>query len=79
MPTLHVRNVPEPLYEALRRRAEEMGTSIGAEAIAALERAMRSDLLGVREVLAEYHTHRPTARRGTPSAADLVREDRDRR
>ncbi len=79
MPTLHVRNVPEALYEALRRRAEEQGTSIGAEAIAALQRAMRTDLVGVREVLAEYHPHRPTAKPGTPSAADLVREDRDKR
>ena len=39
---------------------------------------MRSDLLGVR-MLAEYRTHRPTARRGTPPAADLVPEDCDRR
>lgn len=79
MPTLHVRNVPEALYEALRRRADEQGTSIGAEAIAALQRAMRTDLVGVREVLADYHPHRPVAKPGTPSAADLVREDRDRR
>lgn len=33
MATLHVRNVPEPLYEALRRAAEENGRSIGSEAI----------------------------------------------
>ena len=78
MPTLHVRNVPEALYEALRQRAAAMGTSIGAEAIAALELAMRTDLVGVREVLAEYRTQRPAARQGTPSAADLVREDRGR-
>ncbi len=78
MPTLHVRNVPEALYEALRHRAEAQGTSIGAEAIAALQRAMRTDLVGVREVLAEYYPHRPIAKPGTPSAADLVREDRDR-
>lgn len=79
MPTLHVRNVPDVLYEALRKRAEEQGTSIGAEAIAALQRAMRTDLAGVREVLADYEPRRPTARRGTPPAAELVREDRDRR
>jgi len=79
MPTLHVRNVPEALYEALRQRAEAQGTSIGAEAIAALERAMRIDLAGVREMLADYEPRRPTARRGTPAAAELVREDRDKR
>lgn len=52
MPTLHVRNVPEALYDALRQRAEALGTTLSAEAIAALERAMRTDLVGVRELLA---------------------------
>ena len=33
MATLHVRNVPDLLYEELRRRAEANGRSIGAEAI----------------------------------------------
>jgi plasmid stability protein len=79
MPTLHVRNVPEGLYEALRHRAEAQGTSIGAEAIALLQRALRTDLAGVREVLEEYERYRPTAKPGAPSAAELVREDRQRR
>jgi hypothetical protein len=35
--TLHVRNVPEPLYEALRACAEAEGRSIGAQAIVLLE------------------------------------------
>jgi Clp amino terminal domain, pathogenicity island component/Antitoxin FitA-like, ribbon-helix-helix len=34
--TLHVRNVPEALYEALRARAQGLGRSIGNEAIAIL-------------------------------------------
>jgi ATP-dependent Clp protease ATP-binding subunit ClpC len=34
--TLHVRNVPEPLYEALRARAQARGRTIGNEAIAIL-------------------------------------------
>jgi ATP-dependent Clp protease ATP-binding subunit ClpC len=34
--TLHVRNVPEPLYEALRARAEVRGRSIANETIAIL-------------------------------------------
>ena len=37
MATLHVRNVPEPLYEALRTCADEEGRSIGAQAIVLLE------------------------------------------
>jgi plasmid stability protein len=35
--TLHVRNVPDTLYERLRRRADANGRSIGGEAVAILE------------------------------------------
>lgn len=40
MATLHVRNVPDALYEALRAQARERGRSINAETIAVLERAL---------------------------------------
>ena len=40
MATLHVRNVPDELYEELRKRAERDGRSIGAEAIALLRFAL---------------------------------------
>jgi ATP-dependent Clp protease ATP-binding subunit ClpA len=40
--TLHVRNVPDPLYEALRVCAEGEGRSIGAQAIVLLESALLS-------------------------------------
>lgn len=78
MPTLHVRNVPDELYEALRRRAEVRRTSIGAEAIALLEAGLRTDLTGVREAITDYGRRRPVAKPGTPSAAELIRDDRDR-
>ncbi|HSP72311.1 MAG TPA: Clp protease N-terminal domain-containing protein, partial [Gaiellaceae bacterium] len=47
MATLHVRNVPEPLYEALRRCAEENGRSIGAQAIALLNESLSTGRRGV--------------------------------
>jgi hypothetical protein len=37
MATLHVRNVPDDLYERLRRHAEGNGRSIGAEAVQLLD------------------------------------------
>jgi plasmid stability protein len=40
MATLHVRNVPDELYERLRRAAAEDGRSIGAEATALLGAAL---------------------------------------
>jgi plasmid stability protein len=40
MATLHVRNVPDELYEELRATAERDGRSIGAEAITLLRSAL---------------------------------------
>ena len=40
MATLHVRNVPDDLYEELRAIAERDGRSIGAEAIMLLRMAL---------------------------------------
>ena len=40
MATLHVRNVPDVLYEALRARAEQEGRSIGGQTVALLEEGL---------------------------------------
>ena len=40
MATLHVRNVPDALYETLRDRAEREGRSIGGQTVALLEEAL---------------------------------------
>ncbi len=78
MATLHVRNIPERLYDSIRTRAGERERSISSEVIRLLERAVRSDRPGVRELLDEIESDRPVAKPGTPSAADIVREDRER-
>jgi ATP-dependent Clp protease ATP-binding subunit ClpC len=46
MATLHVRNVPEPLYEALRRCAEENGRSIAGQAVALLNESLSTGRRG---------------------------------
>jgi plasmid stability protein len=79
MATLHVRNVPRDTYEALRRLAAERKSSIAVEAIRLLQRALRTDRAGLRLLLDEIETRRPTARRGSPTAAELIRRDRDAR
>ncbi|MFQ5507006.1 MAG: hypothetical protein ACE5F1_19725 [Planctomycetota bacterium] len=79
MHTLHVRNVPSEVYEALRKRAEERQTSISAETIRLLKRALRVDGPGLQELLEQIEKYRPEARPGSPSAAELIREHRDRR
>jgi len=79
MATLHVRDVPDETYEALRERAAERRTSISAEAIRLLERALRTDRAKVNELLAEIEATRVEAEPNAPSAADLIRQDRDGR
>ncbi len=78
MSTLHVRNVPDALYEAIRRRAAEKERSISAETILLLERALDLDRPGVRELLDSIRSARPHVR-GTVDVAALIREDRDGR
>jgi len=79
MATLYVRDVPEHTYEALRQRAEERRSSISAEAIRLLDRALRTDRPGVNELLASIEQTRVAAAPGAPSAAELIRQDRDER
>jgi plasmid stability protein len=79
MATLHVRNVPDPTYEALRERAVERRSSISAEAIRLIERGLRTDRARVNELLAEIEASRVRARPGAPGAAELIRRDRDER
>lgn len=79
MATLHVRNVPDRTYEALRQRAAERRTSISAEAVRLIERALRTDRTRVNELLARIEESRVAAEPGAPSAAELIRQDRDER
>jgi plasmid stability protein len=72
MSTLYVRNVPEDLYEALKRRAAQRNSSISAETIRLLRQAMRVDHSGVRELLEEIERHRPEPSGPPLSAAELL-------
>jgi ATP-dependent Clp protease ATP-binding subunit ClpC len=78
--TLHVRNVPEVLYEALRLRAERVGRSISGEAIALLEEALVLDTARRARPHPTRRTSTPPgerfterARRTLPAAADQAR------
>lgn len=78
MPALHVRDIPEDVYEALRRRAKEQGRSISSETIAILKSAVADRLIARAEL-----RRRIEARRAEFGTIDFdseatVREDRDR-
>ena len=76
MATLHVRDVPDDTYDALRRLAVERGSSMNAEAIRLLRRALGTDRAGVRALLDQIESRRPVPRRRTPALASLIRRDR---
>jgi plasmid stability protein len=80
MPILHVRNVPEELYEQIQRRAELEQRSISAEVINLLRVAL--DQTGqpqarVLERIRRRRFYRP-ADSGAPDSVTLLREDRER-
>jgi len=79
MPTLHVRELPEETYEALRRLAAERGSSMNAEAIRLLRRALRTDTATIRALLDQIESRRPVPQRRAPAPATLIRRDRDGR
>ncbi len=77
--TLYVRHVPDEVHDALHRRARELRSSVSSEAIRLLARALRSDRVGLRDLLDAIEQGRPVARPRTPAAARLIRRERARR
>ncbi len=78
MPTLHLRNVPVNVYEALRGRAARSGRSLNGEVVAILQeeverRQSHEDLLEQLERLSVVLPE------GAPTPEQLIREDRDAR
>lgn len=83
MPTLYVENVPEDVYEGLRKRARGHRKSIAAEVIALLEEnvptarelSRRRNLL---ERALRVRNRRPLSAGPFPAAEEMQREDRRR-
>lgn len=78
MPSLHVRNIPDDLYAALRASADTEGRSLSAQTVAILRRALADSLVDRAGVAQRIAARRRSAGVMSPSATDLVREDRDR-
>jgi plasmid stability protein len=80
MPTLHVSNVPEELYERIQRRAQSQHRSISAEVLSLLSDALEASERPQAQLLAEIRRRRfycPEAA-GAPDSVELLREDRER-
>lgn len=80
MPTLHVRNVPEPLYDRLRERAQEQNRSLSAEVLILLDFALDESEDTQTELLDSIRRRRffNPAAVGAPDSGSLLREDRAR-
>lgn len=80
MSVLHVRNVPDALYERLRRRAEAQRRSLSAEVITLLTKALEEEDLSPQATLAAIRRrrfYRPEDL-GAPDSTAMLREDRER-
>jgi plasmid stability protein len=80
MPTLHVRNVPDDLYDRIRRRARAQNRSVSAEVIALLGRALAGAGCSQGDVLAGIRRRRAfqPGEAGAPGSMALLREDHAR-
>lgn len=76
MATLHVRGVPDDLYRALSDRARERDTSLTAETIRLLRKALALDRPRQAAIIEAILRDRRPLPADAPSAAELIRADR---
>ena len=75
---MQVRNIPDDLYEALREAADKEGRSLSAQTVTILRKALADSLIDREGIARRVAARRRAAGVMTRSAAELVREDRDR-
>ena len=80
MPTLHVRNVPEALYERIQEQARANQRSMSAEVIILLNRILSETWRPQTEVLDSIRRRRffHPASLNAPDSTTLLRQDRER-
>jgi antitoxin FitA len=74
MKMLQIRNVPDDLHRSLKERAAREGTTMSELVLRELPRLAHKQ--SPEEVLMRIRRREPV---GGPSAAELIREERDRR
>jgi plasmid stability protein len=80
MNTLHVRSVPDNLYNRLQQLAQSRNRSLSAQVITMLEQALEIEERRKKQakVLASIQRRRFKAPRNAPSSLELLKEDRAR-
>lgn len=80
MPILHVRNVPDELYNRIKTQAQAQNRSMSAEVIMLLDRALTESEQTQAELLDAIRRRRffRPAQTNAPDSTTLLREDRAR-
>ncbi len=84
MPTLQIRNLPQKLYDNLKKSAKDSRRSLTREAIILLEKAMtESEVESHKDrrskLLSEIDQNRKLSKADADLAIQWIREDRDKR
>lgn len=80
MPTLHVRSVPDDLYDELQKQARQSNQSLSAKVVGLLARAVeeRKNLRTHHKALIAIQRRRFKPGKQIPRTLDLLKEDRRR-
>lgn len=80
MPTLHVRSVPEDLYDRVRQLAQLRSRSLGAQVVTMLYEALDEEEQRIDQAraLTSIRRRRFTPPKKAASSLDLLHEDRQR-
>ena len=80
MNTLHIRNVPDDLYQGIQLIANVKNRSLSAQVITLLSQALELEERYMKQakVLNSIQRRRFKVPKNTPSSLDLLREDRER-
>jgi plasmid stability protein len=80
MPTLHIRSVPEDLYERVQKLAQTRSRSLSAQVVELLYEALKEEEQRREQskALGAIRRRRFTPAPGTPDSTKLLREDRVR-
>ena len=90
MPSLSIKDVPEPLLAALRQRAARNHRSLQGELMALITQAASEEQLGttapagtpakaIEQIAAEHRARWPKPFKSGPRAVDIIRAERDAR
>lgn len=91
MPSLSIKDVPEPVLEAIRRRAARNHRSLQGELMALIVQAAREPAeqsegspategrKTIEQIAAEHRARWPQPFRAGPRAVDIIRAERDAR